>query len=251
LQFGDLYVPKGSGPHPVVILIHGGFWRAAYTLALMQRLAGDLVEQRMAAWNIEYRRLGDTGGGWPGTLQDVAHAADYLATLAPMHALDLTRIIAVGHSAGGQLALWLAARSRLPKKSPLTVSATPLPLAGVVSLAGASDLNLVWHLNLGQGAAAELLGDSPDKVPERYAIASPAKLLPLNIPQVLLHGKRDNLVPLAISQQYAQKAARAGDRVRLIELPGADHFALIDPTSAAWAIAIKEIQQLHNGMEML
>ncbi|HEY4033388.1 MAG TPA: alpha/beta hydrolase [Ktedonobacteraceae bacterium] len=250
LQFGDLYVPKGSGPHPVVILIHGGFWRAAYTLALMQGLAGDLVEKSVAAWNIEYRRLGDPGGGWPGTLQDVAHAADYLAMLAPTYALDLTRIIAVGHSAGGQLALWLAARSRLPKKSPLTVSDTPLPLAGVVSLAGASDLNLVWHLNLGQGAAAELLGDSPDKVPERYAIASPATLLPLNIPQVLLHGKRDNLVPLTVSQQYAQKAVRAGDRVRLIELPGADHFALIDPTSAAWAIAIKEIQQLHNELDL-
>src|SRR5205814_1584844 len=117
LRFGELYVPKGSGPHPVVILIHGGFWRVPYGLTLMQRLADDLVQKKIAAWNIEYRRVGDAGGGWPGTLRDVARAADYLTTLAPRYALDLTRVVSVGHSAGGQLALWLAARSRLPKKS--------------------------------------------------------------------------------------------------------------------------------------
>src|SRR5215472_13479598 len=121
LQFGELYVPNGSGPHPVVILIHGGFWRAAYRLTLMQALAGDLVQKGIAVWNIEYRCIGDAGGGWPGTLQDVACAADCLKALAPLHALDLTCVIAVGHSAGGQLALWLAARSRLPKKSQLTM----------------------------------------------------------------------------------------------------------------------------------
>ena len=244
LQFGELYLPKDSGPHPVVILIHGGFWRAAYRLTLMQGLAGDLVQKGIVAWNIEYRRVGDAGGGWPGTLQDVAHAADYLATLAPRYALDLTRIVAVGHSAGGQLALWLAGRSRLPKKSKLTVSDTPLSLAGAVSLAGASDLKLVWHLNLGQGAATEFLGGSPGKVPERYSTASPDALLPLGIPQVLIHGDRDNQVPLTVSQEYVQKAALAGDRVRLIELPGADHFVLIDPTSAAWGITIAEIEKL-------
>jgi len=251
LQFGELYVPKGSGPHPVIILIHGGFWRAAYRLTLMQALAEDLVQKRIATWNIEYRCVGDAGGGWPGTLQDVARAADYLATLAPTYALDLTCVVPVGHSAGGQLALWLAARSRLPKKSKLTVGDTPLPLAGAVSLAGASDLKLVWHLNLGQGAATELLGGCPSKVPERYSTASPAALLPLGIPQVLIHGRRDGLVPLTVSQEYAQKAVLAGDRVRLIELPGADHFVLIDPTSAAWGITIAEIHKLQNGMEML
>ncbi len=246
LQFGELYVPKGSGPHPVVILIHGGFWRAAYRLTLMQALASDLVQRGIAAWNIEYRRVGDIGGGWPGTFQDIARAADYLGTLASMYALDLTRVVAAGHSAGGQLALWLAARSRLPRNSQLTVSDTPLPLAGVVSLAGACDLEHVWYLNLGQGAVAELLGGSPSKVPERYATASPTALLPLGIPQVLIHGKRDDLVPLIVSQEYAHKAALAGDCVRLIELPGADHFVLIDPISHAWEITIAEIQQLYN-----
>jgi acetyl esterase/lipase len=250
-QFGELYVPKGSGPHPVVILIHGGFWRAAYRLTLMQGLAEDLVQKRIATWNIEYRCVGDTGGGWPGTLQDVAWAADYLATLASTYALDLARVVSVGHSAGGQLAFWLAARSRLPKESTLTVSETPLPLTGAVSLAGASDLKLVWHLNLGKGSATEFLGGCPNKVPERYAIASPAELLPVGIPQILLHGTRDDLVPLTVSQKYTQKAIQAGDRVRLIELPGADHFVLIDATSAAWAIALTEIQSLHKEMQML
>jgi acetyl esterase/lipase len=248
LQFGELYVPKGSGPHPVVILIHGGFWRAAHRLTLMQGLAGDLVEKGIAAWNIEYRCVGDAGGGWPGTLQDVAHAADYLATLAPTYALDLTRVVPVGHSAGGQLALWLAARSRLPKKSKLTVCDTPLPLAGAVSLAGACDLKLVWHLNLGHGAATEFLGGSPTNVPERYFTASPAALLPLGIPQVLIHGNRDDLVPLSVSQDYVQKATLARDHVTLIVLPEADHFALIDPNSAAWGITIAEIQKLQNRM---
>src|SRR5689334_19990376 len=135
LQFGDLYLPNGPGPHPVVILIHGGFWRAPYDLTLMQGLAQDLVQNRIAAWNIEYRRLGDAGGGWPGTFQDVARAADYLAALALPYSLDLTRVVPVGHSAGGHLALWLATRSRLPRNSKLTVSNTPLSLSGVVSLA--------------------------------------------------------------------------------------------------------------------
>jgi acetyl esterase/lipase len=245
-QFGELYVPRGSGPHPVVILIHGGFWRTPYSLTLMQGLARDLVEKGIAAWNIEYRRVGDVGGGWPGTLLDVAHAADYLATLAPTYALDLTRVVAAGHSAGGQLALWLAARSRLPKKSQLRVSNTPLSLVGVISLAGASDLKLVWRLNLGQGAAIDLLGGSPDKVAERYATASPAALLPLGAPQVLIHGTNDSLVPLIVSQAYAQKATLTGDRVTLIELLGADHFVLIDPTSAAWKRTLTEIQKLQN-----
>lgn len=246
LQFGELYVPKGSGSHPVVILIHGGFWRCAYRLTLMQALAGDLVQKGIAVWNIEYRRVGDVGGGWPGTLQDIAYAADYLTTLASTYALDLTRVVAVGHSAGGQLALWLGARSRLPKNNRITASNT-LSLAGVVSLAGACDLKLVWQLNLGQGAATEFLGGGPDKVPERYATASPAALLPLGIPQVLIHGKRDDLVPFMVSQEYVQKAVLVGDRVRLIELPEADHFALIDPTSTAWAIAMAEIWNLQNG----
>jgi acetyl esterase/lipase len=243
-QFGDLYLPTSAGPYPVVILLHGGFWRASYGLKLMRKLARDLAQRGAAVWNVEYRRVGNAGGGWPGTLQDVAHAADFLRRIAPDSALDLNRVITVGHSAGAQLALWLAARARLPPQSQLSVSKTPLRLAGAVSLAGASDLKLVWHHDLGQGAASAFLGGSPGRFPERYSLASPAALLPLGIPQVLVHGARDSLVPLTISQYYARQAALAGDHVKLIELAGADHFTLIDSTTAAWSRIIEEIQQL-------
>jgi pimeloyl-ACP methyl ester carboxylesterase len=127
------------------------------------------------------------------------------------------------------------------------VSSTPLPLAGVVSLAGASDLKHTWELNLGHGAAAELLGGSPTSVPKRYLLASPAALLPLGIPQILIHGDRDDRVPLVVSREYIRKAARHGDCATLVELPRVDHFALIDPASVAWAITATHIQNLLNG----
>lgn len=243
-QFGDLYLPTSAGPYPVVILLHGGFWRASYGLKLMHTLACDLALRGIAAWNVEYRRVGNAGGGWPGTLQDVAHAADFLCHIASDAALNLNRVITVGHSAGGQLALWLATRARLPHQSQLSVSKTPLRLVGAISLAGASDLKLVWYHDLGQGAASAFLGGSPGTFPERYSLASPAALLPLGIPQVLVHGARDSLVPLMISQYYARQAALAGDPVKLVELSDADHFTLIDSTTTAWSRIIEEIQQL-------
>src|SRR5947209_14342486 len=138
LQFGELYVPNGPGPHPVMILIHGGFWRARYGLSLMTGLAKDLAKRGIAAWNIEYRRIGDIGGGWPGTLQDVALAADYLRTIGPTYLIDSQRVVAVGHSAGGHLALWLAARPRIAQDSPIAVGNTPLSLMGVISFGGAN-----------------------------------------------------------------------------------------------------------------
>lgn len=243
-QFGDLYLPTGAGPYPVVILLHGGFWRASYGLKLMRMLACDLAQRGIAVWNVEYRRVGNAGGGWPGTLQDVARAADFLRHLASNSVLDLNRVITVGHSAGGHLALWLAARARLPHQSPLSISKMPLRLAGVVSLAGANDLMLTWHHDLGQGAARDFLGGSPRTFPERYSLASPTALLPLGLPQVLVHGTHDSLVPLTISQYYARQAVLAGDHVKLIELTDADHFTLIDSTTPAWSRIVGEIQRL-------
>lgn len=244
LQFGELYLPEGPGPHPVVILIHGGFWRAAYDLTLMTGLAKNLARQGIAAWNIEYRRVGDLGGGWPGTLLDVAQAADYLPTIAAHYNLDVQQVVATGHSAGGHLALWLAARSKIPQQSLLAAPGAPLTLAGTISLAGVNDLEHSWQLNLGKGAASELLGGGFNEVPERYAVASPAALLPTSIPQVLIHGTEDDRVPLIVSQQYAQKALEAGDAVTLIELAGADHFVVIDPASTAWSTTVAEIRRL-------
>lgn len=256
LQFGDLYVPDSPGLHPVIILIHGGYWRARYGLDLMNSLAGDLAKRGYAAWNIEYRRVGDPGGGWPGTFLDVALATDYLRKLAPSFRLDLQRVVPIGHSAGGHLAFWLAARPRIPlfaHHSPLAGSqlpgdneetATPLVLAGAISLAGVVDLEMAWRLHLSNDAVVELLGGSFTDVPERYAAASPAIMLPLGVPQVLIHGTNDDSVPIQVSQAYTKTARALSDPVTYIELEGVDHFDVIDPHSNAWNITIKELQKL-------
>ena len=244
LQFGELYTPAGTEAHPVVVLIHGGFWRNAYGLALMRDLAQDLVRRGIVVWNIEYRRVGDASGGWPETLLDVARAVDYLRQLQDTYALDLQRVVPVGHSAGGHLALWLAARHKLTSTDLSLVSTSPLPLTAAVSLAGAMDLEHVRQLHLGNDAALELLGGDPDSVPERYLAASPTAHLPLGIPQVLVHGTADDRVPLIVSRSYTDKARAAGDSVTLIELADTDHFALIDSASAAWSMTVQEINRL-------
>ncbi len=250
-QFGMLYVPQHTqhthasrqAPFPVVILIHGGFWRNAYNLSLMTGLAEFFIQQEIAVWNIEYRRVGDEGGGWPGTFQDVARAADELRALAPTYNLDLQRVLAIGHSAGGQLAFWLGSRSHLPPTSSLATS-QPLALKGVISQAGVLDLELAYELRLGGGAVAELLGGGPAEVPEHYALADPAALLPLHISQVLVHATADDRVPLEVSQTYTRKATRSGDTPTLIELPNANHFVLINPNTDEWNRTFEEVQKL-------
>jgi acetyl esterase/lipase len=244
LQYGKLYLPKGTGNYPVAILIHGGFWRNPFDLTLMRPLAHDLVKRGIAIWNIEYRRIGDPGGGWPGTLLDVAQAADYVSTIASTYRLDPQRIIAIGHSAGGHLACWLAARQRLPEGSPLKRINAPLALRGAISLAGVVDLVQSERLHLGKHAARELLGGKPEQLPERYQEASPAALLPLGIPQILVHGTSDDRVPLLVSQDYTQKARAAGDQVTLIEVPDTTHLDVIDPTSSAWQQTLVAMQQI-------
>ncbi|MBO0792793.1 MAG: alpha/beta hydrolase [Ktedonobacteraceae bacterium] len=243
-QVGDLFVPETGGLHPIVLLLHGGFWRAQYGFDQLIALSEHLASQGIAVWNIEYRRVGNANGGWPTTLLDVAQAVDYLPTIASSFALDLHRSVIVGHSAGGQLALWVAARHRLPATSQLAASQPPrFPFRAVISLAGAGDLEQTWQLQSGGGATAEFLGGSPTEYPERYALASPARLLPLGVPQILLHGTQDQRLPLEVSQAYAAKAAAAGDEVQLLEIAGADHFALINPHSAAWAVAEREMKK--------
>lgn len=252
LHYGDLRLPVGAGPCPVVVLIHGGFWRAAYDLTLMDALGDDLARRGIASWNIEYRRVGDDGGGWPGTLLDVAAATDALRTLAPRYRLGLDRVVTVGHSAGGHLALWLAARPRLATvalagEGQLLHTGSALPVRGAVSLAGVADLEHGWRLALGRGAVAALLGGGPCELPERYAVASPAALLPLGVPQVLVQGLADEIVPPAIAEAYVAAATAAGDDARLRLLPGVEHFAVIDPASAAWRAIVVEIERLLAG----
>ena len=187
-QVGNLHLPAGEGgPWPCVVLIHGGFWRVGWDRTLMTPLAIDLARRGVAAWNIEYRRVGQEGGGWPGTLEDVAAAIDHLATV---EAVDRDRVATCGHSAGGHLALWLAARHRLPAAAP---GGPPrvVPVAAV-SQAGVADLVSGDEAGLGSGACAALLGGHAHEVPERYAVASPAQHLPLGVPELLVHGGSDD-----------------------------------------------------------
>lgn len=199
----------------------------------MGHLCAALAAGGVATWNVEYRRIGNRGGGWPGTFEDVARAVDYLRELAPAHGLDLGRVVALGHSAGGHLALWAAGRRRIPAESPV-YSDAPLRLRGVVALAAVSDLRRAWELRLSDGAVKQLMGGTPEQFPERYAAASPAELLPLGVRQVLIHGTEDDSVPYAISRDYQAAAVAAGDDAALVTLPGAGHFETVDPTSREW-----------------
>jgi acetyl esterase/lipase len=243
LHFGDLRLPAGTGPHPVLIAIHGGFWRNSYSMEYMGHLCAALADRGAATWNVEYRRVGDEGGAWPGTLLDVAQAADHLQQLAPSYNLDLRRVVALGHSAGGHLALWLAARPRIALSSPL-YSPAPLPLNAAVSLAGVIDLSRAWELNLSDGAVLELLGSTPTEQPERYAAAAPQALLPLGARQLIVHGSDDESVPLALSQSYYEAAHAAGDDARMLILPGAGHFEPVDPRSREWPLVAEAVIEL-------
>ena len=241
-RFGELWRPAGEGPWPVVVLLHGGFWRAQRTLELMRPLAADLAGLGFAAWNLEYRRVGQPGGGWPGTCVDVAAGLDHLARLAGREPLDLDRLVVAGHSAGGHLALWSAARPGLPAGAP---GAGPLVAPRlVVSLAGVCDLHAGAAGGIGEGAVAEFLGATPDQAPERYRLASPRARLPLGVAQLLVHGDADPRVPVEQSRAYAAAAAAAGDPVELVELPGVDHMAVIDPAAPAWAEVTRRLRRL-------
>jgi len=210
---------------------------------LMNRLSADLARRGWAAWNIEYRRLGLLGGGgWPATFEDVAAGIDHLARLAETHTLDLDRVVTVGHSAGGHLALWAAGRPRLPDGAPGDPGPRSVTVTAAVSLAGVPDLAEAARLSAGDGAVARLLGGGPDDHPDRYAMASPAALLPLGVPQVLVHGTDDRTVRPILSERYVEQALAAGDAVELVEVPGAGHWAPIKPGSSAWAAAAERLE---------
>lgn len=230
-QVADLRLPRDGRDLPVAVLLHGGFWLDRYGRQLMAPLARDLVAAGWAVYNVEYRRLGG-GGGWPETLQDAAAAVDRLAD-PDLARLDQDRVVVVGHSAGGHLALWAAARSRLPDG---VVGAEPrVRPCAVVAQAAVSDLARAAGEELGGGAATRLLGGRPDEVPDRYAVADPAARLPLGVPTLLVHGRDDVLVPPGMSRRFAAAARAAGDPVGLELVPG-DHFVHLDPSGAAWAV---------------
>lgn len=233
-QFGDLYLPKIEPPYPVIILIHGGCWRALYGLEPLGKLCRAFTAEGIAVWNIEYRRLGN-GGGWPTTFHDVARAADYVRQLAVSYQLNLNHVITMGHSAGGHLATWLAGRHNLSPKSEL-YAADPLTIHGVVSLAGIPDMAAAVAQNICQDAPHELLAGLPAAVPDHYRDGSPSNLLPFGITQVLINGDQDPVVPTSYVRDYQAAAQQAGDIVHLSEIKQAAHFELITPDSHAWPV---------------
>ena len=241
-QFGDLYIPDGPPPHPVVIMLHGGCWQAQYDLAPLGEFNQTLQQNGIAVWSLEYRRLGN-GGGWPNTFLDVAAGTDYLREIAAEYGLDLDRVIVAGHSAGGHLALWLAARHRLTASSTLYAT-NPLPVQGVLSLAGVADMTSAARENICGGAPLALLGGDPETQPQRYVDGSPAALLPLGVPQILINGDRDHAVPLPYVQPYAELARQSGDNVPLAVLENSGHFEIVTPHSAVWPIVYSAVQEL-------
>ncbi|MFZ5827469.1 MAG: alpha/beta hydrolase family protein [Bacillota bacterium] len=233
-QFGELRLPEGAGPHPAVIVIHGGGWQASTDLAYMRPAALHLTRRGLATWTIEYRRMGNPGGGWPGTLDDILQATDYLLEeAAPAHGIDPRRVVALGHSSGGQLAAWLGVQRPV--------------LAGVVSLAGVLDMAAQYRLRRELGASnyvADLLGGSPEEVPARYAAASPTRLPPPAMPVVLVHGENDWRVPPSHSQTYHAYLQAQGGQVELIQLPGVDHVEIFNSRLPGWEQIASAVERL-------
>jgi acetyl esterase/lipase len=235
-QFGELWLPAGLTKAPVVVLIHGGCWQRSYGLDLMDPLAADLRGHGVAVWNIEYRRLGEPDSGYPGTFADIGAAIDTLRGLATRYPIDPARVAVVGHSAGGHLALWAAARPKLPADSALKTR-DPLPLGFVVTLAGINDL-AAYHERgpaCGGGTTIDALIDARRRGATAYTDTSPRALLPLGVDQLIVSGDEDGIVPEPFGHDYAKAAMAAGDNANTLDLPGADHFALIDPASPGWA----------------
>lgn len=246
-QFGDLWLPAAPGRRPLVMMIHGGCWQAQVAkLTIMNYAADDLRRRGVAVWNVEYRGADQAGGGYPGTYRDVAAAADALRTIAPAHHLDLARVVVVGHSAGGHLAAWLAARPRLPSASPLAAR-DPLPIAAVVSLGGLPDLK-ADKAATGAACGAEVVdamtGSPGPNRRDVYADTSPAERLPLRVPETIVNGAEDSLAPPWLGQAYANRLRAAGDTVTVVVVPDTGHVELIAPGSAGWNRAAALIERM-------
>ena len=234
LQVGDLRLPQTPGPWPVAILIHGGCWLDIATLQYFDRVAEAITDLGIATWNIEYRPVNGEGGGWPNTFLDVAHGVDKVRDLAGEYDLDLNRVITVGHSAGGHMALWAAGRPRIYDDSDIYI-ADPLPITGAVSLGGVPELRRFREVdpNPCGDAIDQLMGGGPREFPERYLAGSPFQMLPLNVPQRHITGREDLIVPPRQVQAYNYEA-QAADDSEMIVVPDAGHWDVVWPESPAW-----------------
>ena len=218
-QFGELRVPSSPGPFPVVMHIHGGFWRGEYDFTLGNPVCEEIVSRGVATWNLEYRRIGNSGGGWPGTFLDIRNGYRFISQIASKYNLDPNRLLVMGHSAGAQLALCLAAHETSLKR--------------VISLAGVVDMQQAWDMDLGNNAVGEFLGGTPKEVSEHYREADPMQLS-IKATQWLIHGASDDVVPSSLSRNYAEQKRSRGEDAHYLEIASAGHLDLIDPHSAAW-----------------
>ena len=243
-QKADVWVPAGKGPFPTVVMIHGGCWTTSIAdRSLMNWIAEDLRKDGIAVWNVDYRGVDRPGGGYPGTFTDTAAAADLLKTRAAKYHLDTKRVVAVGHSAGGHLALWLAARGRIAPASALYTRA-PLKIAHAISLGGLPDLEATAASpdnGCGVEVVAKLVG-APGTRPDVYADTSVPRLLPLGVPQDLINGREDKIIPLRMGTAYVAAARAKGDRAELHVVDHTGHVELIAPETAAWAEAKRLIR---------
>ena len=247
-QWGELFLPDlppGGMHRGVVVVIHGGYWRSTYGAELGEPLAKDLAAHGTAAWNLEYRRAGN-GGGWPATFQDILAGIDKLAAIAEAHALDLGKVVALGHSAGGHLAVWAAGRNRLGglgAEDGLQPAGEGVRLTGVVSQSGVLYLDEAERLHLSNGAVANLLGGPSSDFPGRHRMADPMAALPLDVPVYAVHAQEDMDVPLSMSATYVEASRSGSTPAELVMVPG-DHFSLIDITAEAYVTCRELVHRL-------
>jgi acetyl esterase/lipase len=242
LQFGDLRVPAGPGPHPVAVFIHGGCWLSAYDISHTGKIANALASNGIATWSLEYRRVGDEGGGWPGTFRDIGEGVDHLRQIAGEYELDLDNLISMGHSAGGHLAIWAASRPRIPAGEPVG-STDPLPVHGALALTPAPDLENLHEQQACGHVIDGLMGGSPTDYPDRYRWGSPMANSPGKVAQTIIVGKYDvDWGPSGL--RYYETASERGDNIQLIEAPESGHFDIIDPDSTTWDLVLSAARDM-------